>query len=243
MNHTCYRSYREIDPQLLKPKKDSLAIRMLLRLIVLHQYGQLSKNHWKAIWALESHRKLMKQSKDLDLAAINADIRLLREVTKCDISEDDLQELYWQINVNRHSVESPLQPPLGSCLVPSATLINHSCDSNTHHFSEGPELVFRSSRKIAKNEEIVISYIVPTQSFEERHKALRKTYAFDCQCRKCIKGIKEFLAGNSVFDPQIHKAKSELRALFDAFAHGTQELDGIETRSEKSVGKLGSLGQ
>lgn len=98
INHTCYCSYREIDPQLLKPKKDSLAIRMLLRLIVLHQYGQLSKNHWKAIWALESHRKLMKQSKELDLAAINADIRLLREVTKCDISEDDLQELYWQVN-------------------------------------------------------------------------------------------------------------------------------------------------
>lgn len=138
-----------------------------------------------------------------------------------------------QINTNQHSVDSPLQPHLGSCLVPGATLINHSCDPNAHHLSEGPELVIRSSRKIAKNEEITISYIDSTQSFEERQKALSTTYAFDCQCRKCTNGFKEqqeILTGDSVTDAPICNAKSKLHALLDTLADGNQELDGVEAK-------------
>lgn len=130
-------------------------------------------------------------------------------------------------------MDSPLQPQLGSCLVPSATSINHSCDPNAHHLSEGPELVIRSVRKIAKNEEITISYIDSTQCFEERQKALSATYAFGCQCRKCTKGFEEqgeILTGNSVLDVPIRIAKSLLHALLDALKNGTQELDGVETR-------------
>ncbi|KAL9129226.1 MAG: hypothetical protein Q9217_002267 [Psora testacea] len=114
-----------------------------------------------------------------------------------------------------------------------ATLINHSCDPNAHHLSEGPELVVRSSRKIAKNEEITISYIDPTQSFEERQKALSNSYAFGCQCRKCTKGFEEqeeILTGNPVLDTPIRNVKSKLYVLLDALADGTQELDGVETK-------------
>lgn len=72
---------------------------MFIRLVLLHQYGQLTTNQWKAISALESHKELTRQSTRLDLLAINADIRLLREVMKCDMSESDLQDLYWQVNI------------------------------------------------------------------------------------------------------------------------------------------------
>ena len=133
-------------------------------------------------------------------------------------------------------MDSPLQPQLGSSLVPSATLINHSCDPNAHHLSEGPELIVRSFRKIAKNEEITISSIDPTQSFEERQKALSTTYAFGCQCRKCTKGFEEqgeILTGNSVLDAPIRNAKYQLHALLDALADGIQELDGIETKMQE----------
>ena len=112
-------------------------------------------------------------------------------------------------------------------------MINHSCDPNAHHLSEGHKLVVRSSRKIAKNEEITISYIDYTQSFEERQKALSTTYAFGCQCPKCTKGFEEqeeILTGNSVLDAPIRNAKSKLHALLDALADGTQELDGVETK-------------
>ena len=142
-------------------------------------------------------------------------------------------------------MDSPLQPHLGSSLVPNATLINHSCDPNAHHLSEGPELVVRSTRKIAKNEEITISYIDYTRSFEERQKVLSTTYGFGCQCRKCMKGYKEkqeILTGNSVLDAPIRNAETKLDALLDALVGGTQELDIVETRmreicTESSSGK------
>lgn len=99
VNHTCYGSYREINTQVLKPQSDSLAIRMFIRLVVLHQHGQLTTSQWKAISTLESHKELMRQSKELDLPAINADIRRVREVTECDTSESDLQDLYWRVSI------------------------------------------------------------------------------------------------------------------------------------------------
>ena len=97
--NTYYGSYHEINTQVLKPEEDSMAIRMLVRIVILHQHGQLSENQWKAISALKSHKELIRQSKDLELSAINAKIRLLKEVVKCDISESDLQDLYWRVNV------------------------------------------------------------------------------------------------------------------------------------------------
>lgn len=137
-----------------------------------------------------------------------------------------------QIIVNQHSVDSPFQPHVGSCLVPGATLINHSCDPNAHHLSEESEVAIRSSRKIAKNEEITISYMDSTQSFEERQKTLFTTYAFGCQCRKCTNGFQEqqeILTGDSVVDAQIRIAESKLQALLNMLAEGNQELDGVET--------------
>lgn len=98
VKYRCYRSYHEIDTQVLEPKGDSLAIRIFIRLVVLHEHGQLTKNQWKAISTLKSHKQLIGHSNELDLPVINADIRLLKEVTQCDMSESDLQDLYWRVN-------------------------------------------------------------------------------------------------------------------------------------------------
>jgi hypothetical protein len=107
VDYTHCRSYREINTQVLKPKGDSVAIRMFIRLVVRHLRGQLTKNQWMAISALKSHKDLIRQSDELDLSAINADIRLLRKVTECDILEDDLQDLYWRVNTT--SLEQELR--------------------------------------------------------------------------------------------------------------------------------------
>lgn len=85
----------------------------------------------------------------------------------------------------------------------------------------------------------MIFYIDFIQFFKERQKVLCKTYAFDSQCHKCTKRIKEFLSDNSVFDPRIHKAKSELHALFNMFAYSTQKLDGIETKMQEIGSETG----
>ncbi len=72
---------------------------MLVRLAVLRQHGRLTDNQWQAILTLQSHKAIIEQSKALDWAAINADIKLVKEVTEDDMSETDLEDLYWRVNI------------------------------------------------------------------------------------------------------------------------------------------------
>ena len=128
-----------------------------------------------------------------------------------------------------------MQPNFGSSFVPSAALINHSCDPNVHHLSEGSELVIRSLRKIEKNEELTISYINPTQSFEDRQIALSGMYAFSCQCRKCAQGFKEqaeVLTGDFLYDASIRNAKQKLHSLLDTIANCTESVDDAEKKMQ-----------
>ena len=99
IDYSYHGSYREINTQILKIREDSLAIRIFIRLVLLYQQGQLTGNQWKAISALKSHRESMIQTKELDLLAINADIELIREVMKSNLSESDLQDLYWRVSM------------------------------------------------------------------------------------------------------------------------------------------------
>ena len=237
---------------------------MLVRLLVVHQHGRLTDDQWQAILELESHRGLIEQAEVLDLAAINADIRLVKEVTEDYMSEDDLRDLYWrvslsfprfrvvsiwhtnlltnsQIKFNQHSVDSPMQPRLGSCVVPSAALINHSCRPNTHHLSEGAQLVVRSCRKIEKNEEITISYIDPTQCFEERQNALLAAYCFYCECCRCRLGSEEqgkMFTGDPVLNTPTQRAKSRLDGLLSALGNYDQELDSAEAKMREICNDL-----
>ncbi|KAL9102561.1 MAG: hypothetical protein Q9163_002311 [Psora crenata] len=263
-----YGSYHEFTAHGCKPTELSLAIRMLIRLVILHQHQQLRDNQWKAILAFESHKELMEKSEALDEAGLSAEIRLVKALTNDDASESELADLCWrvstmcpttliefamadrspehalsQIKFNQHSIDSPMQPRLGSCLVPGAALINHSCDPNTHHLSEGPELVMRSSRKIIKDEEITISYIDSTQCFEEREEALFTAYAFACQCRRCKKGFGEqgeILAGDTIIDEPIRGAKSRLDALLGGLEDGSQDPNHAEARMREICASLPS---
>lgn len=97
-------------------------------------------------------------------------------------------------------------------------------------------MVVRSLREIAKDEEITISYIDSTQSFEERQKILSTTYAFGCQCLKCMNGYDErgeVLTGDPVVDAPARNAKSELHALLDVLAGGAQELGYVEKKMKE----------
>ena len=260
----CGGSYCGIDGLALKAKELPVAIRMLVRLLVLHQHGRLTDNQWQAILEPKSHKGLIEQSEVIDWVAINADIRLVKEMTEDDMSQDDLRDLYWRVNMtlarfrvvsiwyanlltssqikfNQHSVDSPMQPRLGSCVVPTAALINHSCRPNTHHLSEGAELVVRSCRKIEKNEEITISYIDPTQCFEEQQNALSAAYCFDCECCRCALGSEEqgkMFTGDPVLDVPTQRAKSRLDGLLSALGNDDQELGSVEAKMREICNDL-----
>lgn len=147
-----------------------------------------------------------------------------------------------QINANQHTVNTQLQPRLGNCLVPSAALINHSCSPNSHHLSEGPELVVRSYRSIAKNEEITLSYVNSAQSLEERQKMLANGYGFGCQCLRCQKEYKEqetMALKDSVPNASVLFAKSELYTLYIMLITGQHELNGVETKMRQICNQSG----
>lgn len=94
----------------------------------------------------------------------------------------------------------------------------------------------RSSRTIAKNEEITVSYIDPTRSFEERQKDLFTDYAFVCQCLRCTKGFEEkgeMLTGDSILDAPIYLAKSQLHTLLDALLDESQEPSSAEVKMQE----------
>ena len=94
----CPGSYCEINAYDRNAKEISLATRMLVRLVILHQHGQLTDNQWHAILALISHKASIEQP-ERDWAAITADIRLVKEVTRDEMSESDLEELYWRVSM------------------------------------------------------------------------------------------------------------------------------------------------
>lgn len=148
-----------------------------------------------------------------------------------------------QIKTNQHSMDSPMKPPLGSCLVPGAAMINHSCHPNSHHLADGPELVLRSCRKIAKNEEITISYIDPTQCFDQRQEALFTAYAFNCQCCRCLQGFEEqgeILTGDPLLDAPIQVARTQLLALLHSLKDYNQDLSGVEAKVKETYDSISS---
>ena len=72
---------------------------MFIRCVILRQSGQLTSSQWKAILALQSHKEAIGEALAEPLA-VNEDIRLIKEVTGCDMSESDLQDLYWTVRIS-----------------------------------------------------------------------------------------------------------------------------------------------
>ncbi|KAJ8603899.1 hypothetical protein MRB53_042034 [Persea americana] len=78
--------------------------------------------------------------------------------------------------------------PLGLCLDPIASSMNHSCDPNVSVVFDGPRLVVQALRPIKKDDELFISYVDATWPYERRQAELHDRYFFDCACSACVKG-------------------------------------------------------
>ena len=85
-------------------------------------------------------------------------------------------------------------PPRLLGLYPLAAMINHSCLANAVRVFGGLDnsvMIVHSSSAIAKGEEIVWSYIPPTQPLPQRQLALQQLYKFTCYCKRCETEQKE----------------------------------------------------
>lgn len=74
---------------------------------------------------------------------------------------------------------------MGLAFDPVLCTANHSCFPNAYIVFLGPLVSMRSLVRIAKDEEIFISYVDTTNPYGIRHAELVERYCFECQCSKC----------------------------------------------------------
>jgi tetratricopeptide (TPR) repeat protein len=72
----------------------------------------------------------------------------------------------------------------GSAIWVLPSLINHSCLANCKWIPYGDVLIIRAFQLIKKGEEILIPYVSPTESYEERKK-ISSGHLFKCECKLC----------------------------------------------------------
>jgi hypothetical protein len=77
----------------------------------------------------------------------------------------------------------------GWMIVPSASFFNHSCSPNAKVLiAPNGMLSVRALKPIQKDEEIMISYVDPLKSRDERREYLKGTFCFLCRCARCVGG-------------------------------------------------------
>jgi hypothetical protein len=77
--------------------------------------------------------------------------------------------------------------PIGFGLFERASIFNHHCTPNTHHFfhPETGQITLRTNRQVSSGEELCISYIDLGQPTFYRRQELFLKYQFHCMCSRC----------------------------------------------------------
>lgn len=101
---------------------------------------------------------------------------------------------------------SPWYDSLGLALHPLAALVNHSCNYNAFVRFDAPDhqLNIIALRPIARDEQIVVSYIDATNPRHVRQKELQDKYFFHCACSKCSDYVTKEEGVPSLPEPSEH---------------------------------------
>jgi hypothetical protein len=71
-------------------------------------------------------------------------------------------------------------------MYPLAAMLNHSCVPNAIRVFSGDVMVAHANTNIVKGQEIVWSYLPPTQPYPVRSDTLQNRYGFECACERCV---------------------------------------------------------
>ncbi|RLN83236.1 hypothetical protein BBJ28_00017077 [Nothophytophthora sp. Chile5] len=141
--------------------------------------------------------------------------RILKDLPhECQLSVEEILVIAAQINENAYSLDALDEKHLVAAvgLFPICGLINHSCQPNCTWSNGGDGIMeVRALRDLEEGEEITLSYIDIDKERGERHKELRETKHFDCECERCAIALAEsvdrFLEGFRC--PECSKKKTE----------------------------------
>lgn len=73
-------------------------------------------------------------------------------------------------------------------MYPTTSLINHSCRPNANFFFRNSHIVVKSNQKIAKGDQVFISYgptVMSIRNTRKRRRELMANYGFLCKCPNC----------------------------------------------------------
>uniref|UniRef100_A0A6A7GA76 Histone-lysine N-methyltransferase ASHR1 n=1 Tax=Hirondellea gigas TaxID=1518452 RepID=A0A6A7GA76_9CRUS len=94
-----------------------------------------------------------------------------------------------RFSCNNFSIFDSELRPFGAGVFPLTAVFNHSCDPNCVLMFSNPDrpnrCYVRSSRPIAKGEELTIGYVELGCPTSIRRAELRKGYFFECECPRC----------------------------------------------------------
>mmetsp|Transcript_1500 Transcript_1500/g.3602 ORF Transcript_1500/g.3602 Transcript_1500/m.3602 type:complete len:455 (+) Transcript_1500:170-1534(+) len=155
---------------------DTSVIRFLLRWRATKEVGEWcraehGKEAYTMVDALQGNIVSLPQVKDIArLTGVDSDI---------------VAKLIFQIRTN--AIEIERGGDRAACgLSAWVGYTNHSCDpSAVVQVSEEGRVCLTALRDIAAGEEVTISYIDRTASYQERRETLQKHYAFTCVCPRC----------------------------------------------------------
>ena len=143
---------------------------------------------YKSILSLESHLKEIMQAggKRWEGAQMMARANLMFNAKPLDPEHmRPLVNLMCILLSNSLTLVTPTFDPLGLMMDPRACTANHSCDPNAIIVMDGPKFQFRALKKIAVDEEVLISYSENDQPFGVRQADLKERWHFVCRCSRC----------------------------------------------------------
>ncbi len=95
-------------------------------------------------------------------------------------------DVRFQVEIGRRFFEWEV---IGRCVSASLALVNHSCDANAVRFFAGDHVVLAAAKRIARGEEVTISYDGihhETQPLFTRQLQTLRKYHFACECPACM---------------------------------------------------------
>ncbi len=95
---------------------------------------------------------------------------------------DDFLRLYRVCETNAHTASAVD----GMGVFPLVAMLNHACDPNSTYVSaEGTTMVVKTTRSVAKGEELTVGYTTAFLPVAVRQRVLKARYGFACTCARC----------------------------------------------------------
>ncbi|KAK2749771.1 hypothetical protein FQN55_003007 [Onygenales sp. PD_40] len=197
--------YKKLHPNIL-PTNSRAVARMMLEPDNF-TYKSMHQQHVEAMGTLSHHLKGMNERDDGQIDRVCISGEGLKAILESPRSRDEFTLQFAKLETNAFTLTNRYSEPIGLCIIPFASYINHSCDPNAYIGFDGPLMYLKTLRDVKHGEQIYISYIDNTYPYERRQEELDTRYFFTCKCPKCLKGDK---------------------AREDKFLRGTDKDDGIE---------------